>query len=483
MKLTILAMALLAFTTAFGQVKVTQGNNSPDFNLNKQSSFTSFSTSDADYFVIRRVENFEKINTLVVADKNGSITTSKEVRVNMGVFNNSSDVQNLLVVGKNAVVFVENHNKADGKNTLTARVVDKNGNVEPTGVTIGSIDFTKMTNPGDWYTCLTPDKKHVAVIAKTAYEKNIPEQFKYFILDDQLKETSKGNFSFAGNTKKIEVFSFLASDKGDFYLMSEEYDKSYKFPVLYKYTAGAQAMIIPVMIADPDLKNMSYTSKVNPAGDLIIAGYTQRRQTFTTGDTKSVGTWIFNSLKPNEVKTFKLETPATNLTARDIVYNGDTFYLVGEQYKAEKERNTANALARISTTEVFTYTHNDIMITGFTNDCNKKFEMALSRRWESRDFDSDLTVATGIINNKLAVVYNDQYGKYIEDKAYYRDVKLPVAVLVTNDGLMESPVHFAKDLDVKVSTYKLYPQFYSNSDGRLVLLSGNSQSVKTITFK
>jgi hypothetical protein len=74
MKLTILAMALLGFTTAFGQVKVTQGNNSPDFNLNKQSSFTSFSTSDADYFVIRRVENFEKINTLVVADKNGSIT-------------------------------------------------------------------------------------------------------------------------------------------------------------------------------------------------------------------------------------------------------------------------------------------------------------------------------------------------------------------------------------------------------------------------
>jgi len=482
MKYLFLALTLLACSSAQAQVKVTQGSNSPDFTLNRQRQVTSFNTNDASYMVLTRTERFEKINTLIVTDKNSSINIAKEIRINMGVFNDTHEVVSLLVVGNTPVVFIENHNKASGKNTLTARMVDKAGNVSSTEMAIGSVDFTKITNSGDWYTSLTPDKKHVAVISKLPYEKNQPEQFKYYLLDDQLKEVSKGQFSFEGNTKKISVFDFMASDKGDYYIISEDYDKTYKFPILYKFSEGGKGNIIPVMMADPDLKNLSYTSTVNPQGDLIMAGYTQKNQTFTVGDTKATGTWLFNSLKPNEVKTFKFDAPLTNCIARNIVYNGDTFYLVGEQYKAEKEPNRATGMAALSAPEIFNYTHNDIMVTAFSITGDKKFELSLSRRWNSRDTDSEFMVASGIINNKLALIYNDAYGKYIDDN-YYRNNKLPVAVLINNDGLMENPITFAKDLDVKVSSYTLHPQFFGNNAGQMVLLSVNASSVKAITFK
>ena len=66
----------------FAQVKVTQGDNSPNFAVNKQTTFTSFYTDKLNYFVIKHVEEFEKMNTLIVADKNGHIITDKDVRIN-----------------------------------------------------------------------------------------------------------------------------------------------------------------------------------------------------------------------------------------------------------------------------------------------------------------------------------------------------------------------------------------------------------------
>ncbi len=482
MKYFILSVSLLACISTFGQVKVTQGNNSPQFALSKQPSFTSFGTENADYFVIKRTESFENINTLIIADKNGNISAAKDIRLNMGIISNTFDVKNLLVVGNAPIIFVENHIKDGGKNIFVAHIVDHNGKVSDTGVTIGSMDFTKMSNAGEWYAALSPDKKHVAVIAVSPYEKNTAQQFQYFILDEAMKEVSKGQFSFAGNAKQIYIYDFLTSDKGDLYIVSEDYDKSYKLPVLYKYTPDGQPTIIPVMMAEPDLKNLTYTTKVSPAGDLIIGGYVQKRQNLTVGDTQAIGSYLFNSAKPNEVKTFNFDKPVTNLTARNIVYNGDTFFLIGEQYQAVKQKFTGSVLSPKALVDVFDYTHQDIMVTGYTMDFNKKFEMALNRKLTAHEFDQDLMIASGVINNKLALVYNDDYGKYIDDK-YRRYNKLPIAVLITNDGLMESPVHFAEELSVKVSTYTLYPQFFSNNNGRLVLLSGNAQSIKTNTFQ
>jgi len=474
-----------ATISAFGQVKVSQGQNSSDFKLTKQPKFTSFAKDETSYFVIsNKNQTYEKSYTLIAADKSGNIITDKDVQLNPGVSNNSYDLTSILVVGKSPVAFVENHSKGDGKNTLTTRMIDNNGNMNASGITVGSMDLSKMSNPGEWYTCLSPDKKHVAVLGKVAHEKNAAEQFKYFILDEDLKETGKGQFSFAGNTNEISIFDFLTSDKGDLYIISEDFDKTYKYPVLYQYSAADVPSIVPVMISDPGLKNLSYTCSVNPNGNLLIAGYMQKKKTFSSGDSEAAGTWLFNSAKPSEVKTSNFDKPVTNMTARNIVYNGDTFFLIGEQYKADKEQGSTLGMAqmRLGTGSNYTYIHNDLMVTGFNTDGNKKFEMPISRKWSTRNQDQEFMIASGVVGNKLALVYNDDYSKYIDDK-YRKNTKLPIAVSISNDGLMDAPVHFAKQLDVIVSTYTLLPQYFSVNEGKIIVLSGNAQSVKTVIFE
>jgi hypothetical protein len=484
MKNFITALCLLLFTAANAQVKLMEGTNSEPFSLVKsQPTFASYATDNTDYLIVKRVANFENINTLIIADKAGTIKLLKEVKINRGTFTENAEVHKIMVVGNTPVAFVERHSKGQSKNTLTVQTIDAGGDLSIKSITVGEFSFTKMGNPGDWYTTLTPDKKHIAVIGQLPHEKDTPDQFLYFLLDENLKETGKGQVSFAGNTKKIPVFNFLASDKGDLYIITEEFDKSYKYPVVYQVPAGSNATTItPVMPPDPTLRNLNYTASVNAAGQLILAGYTQQKKTFSMNDVDAKGTWLFNSAKPLEVKLFPFEKSITNLTARNIIYNGDTFFLVGEQYKEEKEASSATGLARLNMEDNFKYTHENIQVTAFNNDGVKKFDLPMSRKWSARNFDEHLMVASGIINNKLALVYNDQYGKYFEGD-YSKNYKLPVAVLVNNDGLMDAPVNFAAQLHSLDSPYSMYAQFFSSSNNRVIVLFGNGTDVKTETFK
>lgn len=476
MKYIIVLLVFITGTHAFGQIKVTQGSNSVPFNMSKKTYYTAFSNESADYFVESRVEQFVKIHTLTVADKSGKIMTSKEVRIGAGMSNNSFDVKNLLVVGNSPYIFVENHVKATGKNTFSARAIDNSGNVSTTNIVLGSLDFLKASNSGDWYAAVAPDRKSMAVIGISAYEKSVPQQINYHIFDEQLKETSKGTFSFTGNTGRLNINQFMVSNTGTLYLVSEDYDKTYTYPIVYKYAQGAQPLIIPVMMPEPNQKNLNYTFGMNPAGDLIIGGYIQKKTTFSAGDVQAIGTYLFSSAKPSEIKTSLFEKPITNLVASEIVYNGDTFFLLGEQIKLNKQTGSTPA------TDVYEYSYENIMVTAYTNELTKKFEMPVSRKWKTTDFHRDLKFASGIINNKLTLIFNDEYTKHINDQAY-KGVKLPIGIQITNDGLMEAPVTFVKELDLMTSSYVLCPGFFSYSNGRLVLLSSNEQTIKTSIFQ
>ncbi len=484
MKYLFLLLVLATSINSFGQIRVTQGNNNAAIEMVKQPVFTSFSSPNNNYFVSCHTDNFQKINNLIITDKAGNIVITKDISLSMGTMNNSYDVKNLLVVGYTPLLFVQHRTKADGKNAFTARVIDQYGNIGTEELPIASMDYTKWSNAGDWYSALTPDKKHVAVIGKSPYEKGQPNQFSFYILDEQLQVINKGQFSFtAANGKEIRISDFLASDKGDLYIVAADFDKSYKYPILYQYSSSGVATITPVTIGDAGLKNFNYISRITPAGDLLIAGYMQKKESFSMGDTKSVGTWIFNSSKPSEVKTSMFDKPVTNATARNIVYNGDTFFLVGEQYKATAAENTTTGMGTLNMTDpVYDYQHGDVLVTGFAMDGIRKYDVSSPRIWNAKNFDQDLMIASGIINNKLVLVYNDQCGKYVDD-IYRRNHKLAVAVAVNNNGLMEAPQPFVKDFDFTYDRLRLYPQFFNADNNKLMLLYGNPEETKVVTFQ
>src|SRR3569833_2601870 len=173
-KYLILTLAVLASIGAGAQIKVTQGNNSQPFKITKQPNFTSFSNDNANYFLMNRSEHFVKINTLVIADKTGNISTATDIILNRSIFSDA-EVSKLLVVGNTVVAFIENHDKKAGKNSLTARLVDDKGNKKKnkssTESAIGSIDFIKMTNTKKKQKTQTPKKKQNTKKKQKPHEK------------------------------------------------------------------------------------------------------------------------------------------------------------------------------------------------------------------------------------------------------------------------------------------------------------------------
>src|SRR3569833_3331134 len=106
-KYLILTLAVLASIGAGAQIKVTQGNNSQPFKITKQPNFTSFSNDNANYFLMNRSEHFVKINTLVIADKTGNISTATDIIQNHNK-NNETKKRKQKEKRKTEEAFIEN---------------------------------------------------------------------------------------------------------------------------------------------------------------------------------------------------------------------------------------------------------------------------------------------------------------------------------------------------------------------------------------
>jgi hypothetical protein len=450
------------------------------FSFKKQPRFTSIQISTGAYFYFKPVD-YSSYPRLIAVSNSGNVEYITDLKYQTGHMGNMTDMLNVLSFNDKIIAVMENRNKETKINKLTIREIDNQGTVSTTETEVGSFPFEKMGKSGDWYTSVSPDGKHLAIIGQIPAEKDELVEFKYYFLDAGLKPISSGQFSFSETKKRVFMNAFHASDKGDFYLIKNESEKGYQFPLLYQAKVGATTgTITPITAEDPKHKLMNYMSAVHPNGDLVIAGYLKGKSAITIGDIQAIGSWIYQTSAP-KVNISLFEKPVSNATAEGIVFNGNTTYLVGEQLRAEMESRTAQQ--GLAGEENYNYKHNDILVTAFGSDAVKKFDLNLSRNFSVRNFDQDLYPAFGVINNKLALVYNDQYGKYIPNTSY-DNYKMPMLVTITNDGLMEAPVHFDKEFQTTRTTYTLYPQFFSNgSNQHLILLAGNGTSLKGVAVK
>lgn len=481
MKIFFTTLLLLAASASFSQVTVSHGSNQEFKLIHKNPDYSSYATSKSTYFIFRKTENGIVFGSnITVADQTGQLSPVRELAFNNGVINNSYEINAMDVVNDQLLVFVENRNKSEGKNSLSVRVLDEKGDFTGAETPIASLPFVKMTNPGSWFVSVSPDKKHIAVIGKLPHEKDKSDQFQYYFLDNTLKQLNKGIFSYPSVTKNIDIEKLFASDKGEFYLIGSEYDKTYQYPVLYKASISSpEATIQALKIEDPSLKNIGYKAMMTTNNELILAGYTQVKKTFSAGN-PAAGTWTFVSSKP-EVFTANFEKPQEDMVPVNILSNGNTFYLVGEQYKKEKETPTSQQL--LAREENFNYSYGDILVSGFSQDGQKKFNIPVSRKWAARNTFQDIPFASGIINNKLSIIFNDQFIKYGEGGDSYKHYKLPVAVSVTNDGLMEQPQALIKEFNILSNPFKLYSFFFHAGNDRMVILSADYSSVKPVIFK
>lgn len=478
MKKSILAIFTLAVITAQAQVTVVTG--SPKlFNMAKQPAFSAMSRENEHSFVFKHTVNALEVYTLVTADNAGNIKEVKELKINNGVFNNASYITGVYLIGGKLVAVIENPDKTAGLNRLSLRLIE-NGEVSTKDIPVGAMEFEKLMNQGNWFVSVTQDQDHLAVVGQMPRDKDEPNRYKYFFLDASLQVTKKGQLSFPDDSKRVNFHKFHASDKGDLYLIETGIEKSYKYINVFKASVtGSNGSINAVQPADPSQKIMSYTSAVNEAGDLIIAGYYKKKAGIVVGDEEGRGSWWYSSAD-GKMTVHEFEKPVSNLNAFGLVKNGHTWFLVGGQYKADREAPTGVGTMKME--ENYNYKHHDVWVTAFEENGARKFDIPLAKNYTARNFDADLYPAFGILNGKLAVVYNDHYGKYFPGDPS-STFKLPVLVYISNDGLMEPPVHFAKELQGTGTSYTLYPRIFTSGKKELVLLSGNGTAVKGVVFK
>jgi hypothetical protein len=477
-KIPFFVAAAFCCANAIAQVKVNMGT-SHTFNFEKQPWFTSSPTPAGGAFLFKSKNVTNLYPTLITVDENGNIRSAREVKINAGTFNNMFEVHSVHSLNNGLVALIENRDKSAGLNKLSIRRIDETGSIDNKETAVGSFEYKKMMQPGHWFAAVTPDRKHLAIVGQLPHDKDAANQYKFFFLDANLTVVNSGTLSFTDDTRKTHFSEFFASDKGDLYLVSPASEKGYTYPLLYKASVSAtKGTIVPVQFEDGSDKVMSYTTFVNDAGDLILSGYFKKKAVVTI-DEAAKGTWWYSAAE-GKMKKYEFEKNIINTAARGMVQNGNTIFLVGEQYKPESEPRTQQQ--GLNFEENFRYKHSDVLVTAFNTDGTKKFEVSIPRTLTDRNFDQSLYPAFGVLNGKLAVVFNDLYEKHFPNSGY-TGYKTALLTYVTNDGLMEQPITLEKEVQTTKTYYQLYPQFFTNTKGNLVMLAGNGTEIKGAVFR
>lgn len=437
------------------------------FALKPGIDFLSYSNQQNDFMLIGRMENTEKIYSLIMTDDGDEIVTASNIRVATEVGDNHFKLAGLALAGSNLTAFVESHNRKTGRNVMAMQAVDKNGGLTSEGMLVGYFDFVKADHPGLWHIASSPDQKKIALVAQLPHELNKPERFKYFFMDENLTMTHTGEFTINNQNDKtaagyqgLQISNFLVSDKGALYLIAAGSAESHHFPVVYKGMAGSdQCVPLPVGGAAGDYECGNYRAMVNPAGDLIIAGYFQKKGGTGGMDALTSGSWIFNA-SGQGIKLSAFETPAPVLTADHLVSGRDTYFLVG-------------------------CSRAGMHVSGFNAAGNKKFEIPVARDLMAgmamHDHSGNKArpeegIASGVLGDRLCLIYNDLAGKY---KAGGTGL-VTVGLFVNNEGLAGAPVVYDS---LTADNTLLLPHFFNASADHIRVLASAEDEVKVITFR
>jgi hypothetical protein len=489
LKKTTIAISLLVSVNEFTaqNISIAKGGQTPS-KIVKGSDVLNFMSGGNHYFFTTYSERAVMQYHMQSFDNGGALLADKTLEVKVGVFNNSYGIDQVIGLGSKVYAMVEHLDKPAGKNSLSARVVDKTGIVSEEEVEVMSVPFEKTMNSGFNYSSVSPDNKTLAVVGEMPYAKEQPAQFKIATYNTELKKIKEGTINLPGENTKNKSMSQLVANDGTVYLIRKGMTKKGEITLtVYQWLPEKPSEVTEYIIevVEPN-QIFNYTQAINSNNELIVSGTYYERKTLTVGEKKAVGVFYFTNKNKSEkiFKTFTLDTPVDNLTSRKLLVNGNTIFLTAEQYKEEKITPPASAAGSMGTFDFnYNYIHKNEFVIAMDADGNKKFQLELAKDFTSRDFDKQYYSTYFICNDKLTVVYNDASKKYLKGYESYYGYQVPVLVQITNDGLMQPPVIF-KD-DIKIDQYHVLNPSYSiqTSNNQISFLEDYNQNSRFITFK
>lgn len=482
-----LCFVITASVTQAQKITITKGRDQvPNKRVNGSQEF-SFVSNENNYFFTSYTNHGLRTFYLQSFDKNGASLVNNELSVEVGVFNNSYSIDEIAGFNNKVYALVEHLDKPAGKNTLTAREIEGSGNVSTSETELMSFAFEKTMNSGFNYSSVSPDGNTLAVVGELPYNKEMPAQFKIATYTKDLKKIKEGEIKFPGENTKNKSISVITANDGTVYLIRKGMTKKGEITLAaYQWQSDAPTEVKEYIIElTPPNQVFNYTYAISKNDELIISGLSYERKTLTVGETKAIGGFYFTNKgkKENLFKTFNLDAPVDNLTARKILTNGNTIFLVAEQYKEQRITPPASAAGSMSNFDFnYDYTHKSEFVIALDNEGTKKFQLEVAKDFMARDYDKQYYSAYYICNDKLTIIYNDQTRKHVKGYESYYSSEIPVLVQITNDGLMQSPLVFKDDLKLE-QYYGLFPAMSNQvAANKIALLMKNGTNTKLINF-
>lgn len=449
----------------------------------KNGQAISFVSGENSYFVNSKFEMAVTQYYLESYNSAGEALAETPLEIiNMGVLGNTYGINQVIGFAGKAYALVEHLDKPALKNTLLAREIDNSGKVSADEEELMSMSFEKLMNPGLNHAAVSANNQVLAVVGELPYVKEQSAKLKIALFDNALNRKSEDEITLPGEDTRNKNIKVTVANDGTVYLIKQTMTKMGEMALaVYQYAPGAGVKEYTFEM-DVPYQFSSYTYTVNPNNELLICGTYYERKTLTVGEKMGVGIFYFtNALKTEKVfKTFALDKPVENLTARKILLNGNTVFLAAEQYKEEKVAPPASTSAA-NFEYSYHYTHKNEYVIAMDGEGNKKFELNLSKDFMARDFNHPYLSAYFISNGKFTVVYNDQAKKYTNDVTY--GPLIPVLVQVTNDGLMQPPVVFTDKLRLPYNSV-LTPAFaVQNEDNTITFLLKNGERSQYLNLK
>lgn len=471
----LIATALLNAQT----LSITYGGAS-DVQLRKEVEYTNFLLSGNRFYISRFFETALLNYDIYSFNPQGQVAYHRKLEFNPGVFNNTYEIRQIVPFANTMYAMVEHLDKAAGKNTFSARAIDALGIVSDKETVLNSVSYEKTINSGINFVSTSPSNQIIAVACELPYEKEISAKIKYATYDASLKKLKDGEITIPGENTKNKRLSFVVSDNGTLYLIRQTTSKNGEMILdVYQWTSGSNVVKeYNIDIAAPAYPT-NYVYTTNASNELLLSGTWYERKTVSAGDQQASGIFFFSNkgLSEKNLKVITLDKPISNLTPQHLMLNGNTVFLIGEQFKSERETPAATAALGDFN---YNITHGNNLVIALDAEGNKKFQLEMVKNFTARNFDQLYQTSWTICNGKLTAIYNDERKKYIPGVEYGI---IPLLVQITNDGLMQAPVIFKDELAIP-SGYTLFPQ-YSVQDAKdqVSLLMSNGTDLKLVTVK
>lgn len=486
----LLKLLICAISSTFSlnaqNVTLTKGSSTNSFEDKAESQTLNFTAGETRYFINKNFEMANMDYQLKSFNSKGMLLADTKMHIERGVMGNTYSIDDVIHFGTSAYTLVRHTEKGNQKNTLLARVIDNLATISEKETELIDFHIEKMMNPGQFHSSISPDNKTMAILGELPYAKDQSAALKIALYDPSLKKIKEGEVTLPGEDTKNKTLHLKVANDGTVYIIKRTTTRIGEIALkIYQWSAKNPTDLKEYVIETSEPNQIfNYVYEVNQNNEIIVSGLIYIRKTLSMNDVKATAAFYFTNKNKSEkvFTTFNLDGNVDNLTARKILVNDNTVFLIAEQYKSEKLPIPAGTPAGTKTVENFNYTHQGEYVIAMDFDGNKKFQLNVGKNFTARNFDKQYYSAYFICNDKLTIVYNDQKSKYKENYTSEYEI-VPVLVQITNDGLLQSPVVFIENPKMEVD-YVLYPSYVvQDTPNQLSFLMKKNSTMNLLTIK